>query len=116
MDRSRLLWEIEQWTGNRYLGVPDLKKQHPEFAAAFPRLGTIEGLQALLDHLKSGKPLEQKPKPHRKRGPARKAKLTPEEMTELQAQGKSLSEIAKVAGISKEGVRLAILALRKGEK
>jgi DNA-binding CsgD family transcriptional regulator len=105
--RSQLLWQISQLTGQSYpRGVPDLKQQHPEYARAFPQLGQIEQLQALLECLEQGiaLPLPQQDA-KRRAGAKRKSRLSDAEIVQLrQQEGMTYQSIAEMAGISRARV------------
>lgn len=106
-NRSTLLRKIEELTGERISSVAELKQIFP--ALREQALGSIEALEDLVEQIESGRVTTADlratapPKKH-PRNKLKKSTLTVREMRLLQEQGKSLSEIGKAAGISKQAV------------
>lgn len=116
--KSCLLHQIEEHLGGpRLRSVADLREHHPWISQQYPQLGLAE-LEEVVTRLKVGtlqkpeaEPTATEPETKseyfvfaRQTAPLKKSKLTREEMRQLRDQGKSLSEIGELAGISKQAV------------
>ncbi|NEZ67805.1 hypothetical protein D0962_34475 [Leptolyngbyaceae cyanobacterium CCMR0082] len=91
---------------SRLGSVQDLRNNYHWISCKYPKLGLAE-LQDVLNKLQSGELLPPEPvsiDDFREASPLTKSKLSREEIKRLHESGKSLRQIAKMAGISHQGV------------
>lgn len=115
--RDEILYKISQALASKsksvyvkqYRSVKELRKDFPNIPKA---LNTTNKLRNFLSQILEKDLTEWQEKPRKKRTTKKglkETKISLEEMRELKAQGKSLREIGKIAGISRTSVQKRLL-------
>ena len=105
MDRSSLLYRLEQVTGDRIDSVAHVKRLYP--ALKGQALGTLDALEDLVKQVENGAVSRDdllSQSSEEQEITMRKSALSIPQMREMKKQGRTLQQIADAAGITRQAV------------